>query len=71
MLWTNVAWTNIVWTNVTMTVEICLRLLQEPTFKDWSKFGQYQLRYSCYGQMSLGQMLPGQNVSATVEICSR
>ena len=33
-------WTNVAWTNVTVTVDICERWFQEPTFKVWSKFGQ-------------------------------
>ena len=36
------------------------RWSQEPYFKVWSKSGQYQLRYSWYGQMLPGQMLLGQ-----------
>ena len=44
--------------NFTVTVGICLRWSQGPTFKVWSTSGQWQLRYSWYGQMSLGQMLP-------------
>ena len=46
--------------NFTVTVGICLRWSQGPTFKVWSKSGQWQLRYSWYGQMSQGQMLPEQ-----------
>ena len=41
-------------------VRICSRWSQEPTFKVWSKLGLWQLRYSWYGQMSQGQMLPKQ-----------
>ena len=36
VVWTNVARTNVFWTNVTMTVGICSRWSQEPTFKIWS-----------------------------------
>ena len=36
------------------------RWSQDPTFKVWLKSCQYQLRYSWYGQMSPGQILPGQ-----------
>ena len=43
-----------------VTVRICSRWSQEPTFKVWSKLGLWQLRYSWYGQMSQGQMLPEQ-----------
>ena len=38
--WTNVAWTNVAWTNVTLTVGICSKCSQEPTFKVSSKSGQ-------------------------------
>ena len=60
--WTNVAWTNIAWTNVTVTVGICSRCSQEPTFKVSSKSGQLELRYSWYGHhdsWNLFQMFPG------------
>ena len=57
---TNVAWKDIAWTNVTVTVEICPRCSQEPIFKVSSKSGQLELRYSWYGDMLWGQMLPGQ-----------
>ena len=60
LMWTNVSRTNVAWTNVTVTVGICERWSQEPSFKVWSKSGHYQLRYSLYGQMLPGQMLPGQ-----------
>ena len=40
MIWTNVARTNVAWTNVIMTVEMCSRWSQEPTFKVWSKSGE-------------------------------
>ena len=60
LIWTNVARRNVAWTNVTVTVDICERWFQEPTFKVWSKSGQQHLRYSLYGQMSPGQMLLGQ-----------
>ena len=33
LIWINVTRTNVAWTNVTMTVGICLRCSQEPTFK--------------------------------------
>ena len=59
LIWTNVSRTNVAWTNVTVTVGICERWSQEPSFKVWSKSGQYQLRYSLYGQMLRGQMLLG------------
>ena len=36
------------------------RLSQELIYKVWSKSCQWQLRYSWYGQMSQGQMLPEQ-----------
>ena len=36
------------------------RWSQEPIYKVWSKSCQWQLRYSWYGQMSQGQMLPEQ-----------
>ena len=36
------------------------RWSQEPIYKVWSKSCQWQLRYSWYGQMSRGQMLPEQ-----------
>ena len=36
------------------------RWSQDPTFKVWLKSCQYQLRYSWYGQMSPGQILPEQ-----------
>ena len=39
-IWTNVARINVVWTNITMTVGICSRRSQEPTFKVSSKSGQ-------------------------------
>ena len=39
LMWTNVARTNVARTNVTVTVGICPRGSQEPTFKVWSKFG--------------------------------
>ena len=45
--------------NFTVTVGIRWRFSQGPTFKVWSKLGQWQLRYSRYGQMSQGQMLNG------------
>ena len=51
------------WRNFVVVVEIvgiCSRWSQGPTFKIWSKSGQWQLRYSWYGQMSQGQMLPEQ-----------
>ena len=57
---TNVAWINVAWTNVTVTVGICWRWFQKPTFKVRSKSGKQQLRYSWYGQMLSGQMFPGQ-----------
>ena len=60
LIWTNVVRTNVDLTNITETVEICSRWSEEPTFKVWSKLGQWQLRYSWYGQMLLGQVLPGQ-----------
>ncbi len=59
LIWTNVSRTNVAWTNVTVTVGICERWSQEPSFKVWLKSGQYQLRYSIYGQMLRGQMLLG------------
>ena len=37
---TNVTRTNVAWTNVTVTVGICSRCSQGPTFKVWSKSGQ-------------------------------
>ena len=40
LIWTIVARTNVAWTNVTMTVGICCRYSQDPTFKVWSKLGQ-------------------------------
>ena len=40
LIWTNVSRTNVAWTNVTVTVGICSRWSQEPTFKVWSKSGQ-------------------------------
>ena len=43
-----------------VTVGICSRWSQEPTFQVWSKWGQFEQRYSRYGQMLPGQMLPGQ-----------
>ena len=43
-------------TNITVTAGICSRWSQQPTFKVWSKSGQWQLRYSWYGQMSLQQL---------------
>ena len=55
LIWTNVTWTNVAWTNVTLTLGICSTWSQEPTFKVLSKSVE-----SCYGQMSHGQMLPGQ-----------
>ena len=39
-------WTNAAWTNVTVTFGICSRWSKVPTFKLWTKSGQYQLRYS-------------------------
>ena len=60
LIWTNVARTYDAWTNVTVTVGICSRWSQEPTFQVWSKWGQLEQRYSRYGQMLPGQMLPGQ-----------
>ena len=36
LIWTNVARTNVAWTNVTVTVGICSRCSQRPTFKVWS-----------------------------------
>ena len=39
LIWTNVARTNVAWTNVTVSVGICSRGSQEPTFKVWSKLG--------------------------------
>ena len=42
---TDVAWTNVASTNVTMTVGICSKCSQKPTFKVSSKSGQLQLRY--------------------------
>ena len=46
--------------NFTAINGISSRLSQGPTFKVWWKSGQWQLRYSWYGQMSQGQMLPEQ-----------
>ena len=40
LIGTNVARRNVAWTNVTVTVDICERWFQEPTFKVWSKSGQ-------------------------------
>ena len=60
LIWTNVTRTNVAWTNVSVTVGIFSRWSQEPTYKVWSKSCQWQLRYSWYGQMSQGQMLPEQ-----------
>ena len=40
LMWKNVARKNVAWTNVTMTVGICSRCSQEPTFKVSSKSGQ-------------------------------
>ena len=60
LIWTNVVRTNVDLTNINETVEICSRWSEEPTFKVWSKLGQWKLRYSWYGQMLLGQVLPGQ-----------
>ena len=40
LIWTNVARTNVTWTNVTLTVGICSKCSQEPTFKVSSKSGQ-------------------------------
>ena len=40
LIWTNVARKNIAGTDVIVTVVICLRWSQEPTFKFWSKLGQ-------------------------------
>ena len=37
---TNVLGTNVAWTNVTVTVGICSRWSQKPTFKVWSKSDQ-------------------------------
>ena len=54
-----------------VTVRICSRWSQEPTFKVWSKLGLWQLRYSWYGQMSQGQMLPEQMSLENVQICLR
>ena len=39
LIWINVTRTNVAWTNVTMTVGICLRWSQEPTFKILSILG--------------------------------
>ena len=40
LIWTNVARTNVASINVTMTIGICPRWSQEPTFKVWYKSGQ-------------------------------
>ena len=40
LIWTYVARTNAAWTNVTLTVGICSKCSQEPTFKVSSKSGQ-------------------------------
>ena len=40
LIWTNVTWTNVAWTNVTLTLGICSRWSQEPTFKVLSKLVQ-------------------------------
>ena len=40
LIWTGVARIYVTWTNVTITVGICKRWSQEPTFTDWSKSGQ-------------------------------
>ena len=45
--------------NLSVTGGICWRMSQGHTFNIWSKLGQWQLRYSRYGQMSQGQMLHG------------
>ena len=42
LIWTNVARTDVAWKNVTVTVGICSRCSQEPTFKVWSKSGPFQ-----------------------------
>ena len=60
LIWTNVARTYDAWTNVTVTVGICSRWSQVPTFQVWSKWGQLEQRYSRYGQMLPGQILPEQ-----------
>ena len=65
LIWTNVARTNVAWTNVHLTIVLdCPEwkgnsLLKR--FKVWWKSGQWQLRYSWYGQMLPGQMLHGQS----------
>ena len=46
LIWTNVARVCVAWTNVTMTVGPLKTWSQDPTFKRWSRSGQYQLRYS-------------------------
>ena len=40
LVWTKVAKANVACTNVTVTVFICWRWSQEPTYKVWSKLGQ-------------------------------
>ena len=57
LICTNVTRTNVAWTNVKLTVGICLRCSQEPIVKVSSN---QVLRYSWYGQISRGQILPGQ-----------
>ena len=52
--------TNVAGTNYIVAVEICSWCSQEPIFKVSSKSVQLELRYSWFGQMSRGQMLPGQ-----------
>ena len=37
LIWTNVTWTNVARTNVTLTLGMCSRWSQEPTFKALSK----------------------------------
>ena len=41
LIWKNVARTNVAQTNVTLTVGICYKCSQEPTFNILSKLGQY------------------------------
>ena len=60
LIWTNVTSINVAWTSVTLTVGICSWCSQEPIFKVSSKSVQLELRYSWFGQMSRGQMLPRQ-----------
>ena len=49
LVWTNVARTIVAWTNVNVTVGICFRCSQEPTFKVSSKSVQDQLTLSLCG----------------------